>query len=259
MGSAVAPAPDGLVVGGHVGVAHLKAVKSEASLFVAAHSAGTSRWGGCVEENVHAPIGVKVGQDHLPRIGQLGVVRGASRELRVRRKPPAGGIDRFGKGLRHNGRKVTRCFGACGAAVHAHVVSPTHRHQIGILTIEHANHNVSGVLLRIAKFERQVQLWVFKATAPLENARVVVRLGTVVVGRRNSRSVGAPVRQLVRLPLFEGHAVFVVGVRLSVHPAAPCATLRMHHVDDVVAVDRVVAQLLALLVVFGGAVWKRPH
>ena len=86
MGSAVAVGRLGLVVGRDVGVADLEGVKAEAALLMTAHRAraGRSRWS--VEEEVVVPVVVKVGDENLPRIGELDarVAPGVAREARVR-------------------------------------------------------------------------------------------------------------------------------------------------------------------------------
>ena len=85
MGSAVAERRFGLGVALDVVVRDFKGVVAESPELVAAHRARAGRGRGGVEEEVHAPVVVKVGEEELLRVGELDarVAARVAREARV--------------------------------------------------------------------------------------------------------------------------------------------------------------------------------
>ena len=92
--AAVAERRLGLGVAFDICVPNLEGVVAESPELVAAHRARAGRGRGGVEEEVHAPVVVKVGEEQLLRVGELDarVAARVAGEARVRflREPTAG-------------------------------------------------------------------------------------------------------------------------------------------------------------------------
>lgn len=80
---AVAVGGLGLVISGCICVPDLEIVPAKASEAVAPLRARAGRGRGRVQEEVHAVVAVEIGDDDLPRVGEIGVRLGVAREARV--------------------------------------------------------------------------------------------------------------------------------------------------------------------------------